>query len=160
MRSILVIPILSADKCAGSLYVASTYPDYFRSRRLELVQQYVECLVRAFDPEEFYLPEQMQLSLIPYQTQISYLNQMQQYAQNITQKVIIKTQCKQSQWEYTEDEIISFVREQKEPLRTRLPSHQPIGELEIPQARHQVEAELFALLSSMSSTERLQDRLA
>jgi transcriptional regulator with XRE-family HTH domain len=160
MRSILVIPILSSDKCAGSLYVASTYPDYFRSRRLELVQQYVECLVRAFNQEEFYSPEQMQLSLIPYQTQISYFNQMQQYAQNMTRKVIIKTQCKQSRWEYTEDEIISFVREQQESFRTRFPSHRPIGELGIPQARYQVEAELFALLSAMSSTERWQDQLA
>jgi hypothetical protein len=160
MRSILVVPILSCRKCAGCLYIASTSPNYFRSRRLELVQQYVECLARAFSPEEFYAPEQMQFSILPYKTQIFYFNQMQQRKLGITQSSPIKSQIGYNERKYTEDEIISFIYEQPKPLRTRLPSHRPITELGIQQARSQVEAELFALLSAMASTERWQDLLA
>jgi hypothetical protein len=160
IRSILVAPILSLGKCAGCLYIASTSPDYFGTRRLELVRQYAEYLAQAFCPEEFYTPEQMQLSLLPYKTQLSYFNKVQQCPQNSTRKATVKSQCKQNEWKPTEDEIISFIQEQQEPARTHFHSHQTIVELGVQQARYQVEAELFALLSAMSWSERRQDLLA
>jgi GAF domain-containing protein len=159
-RSVLVIPILSSKKCAGCLYVTSTSPYYFGSRRLKLVQEYTECLARAFSPEEFYAPDQIQLSLLPYKTQISFFKKIKQLPYNFTGNSIINWQEKQKSWNYIEDELISFLEEHQEPSRTRFPAHRPIIDLEIQQARHQVEAELFALLSAMSWSERRQDLLA
>ena len=154
MRSVLVAPILSSKKCAGCLYIASTSPNYFGSRRLELVEQYVECLASAFSPEEFYPLEQIQLSLLPYKIQNAYFKQIRQSKQNIIMNTSITNQCKQNKWKNIEDELISFTRKQMENLQTRYSSFQPIVELETPQARSQVEAELFILLSAMSSTEK------
>lgn len=160
IRSVLVVPILSAGKCAGSLYVASTSPYYFCPRRLKLVQQYVECLARAFSPEEFYASEQMQLELLPYKTQTSYFNTIQQCTPHITRKTNLKGHYQQNDWKRMEDELISSVQEQQEPAKTRFPAPRPIVELGIEQARYQIEAELFALLSAMSWSERWQDLLA
>jgi GAF domain-containing protein len=160
IRSVLVVPILSSDRCAGCLYVTSTSPYYFSSRRLRLVQAYAEYLARAFNPEEFYAPEQIQLVPLPYKTQISYFNSMQKYMNHNTRKIFIKQQDRQKYCKRDESEIISFMREQHEPARTRFPSPRPIVELGIQQARYQVEAELFMLLSAMSHPESRQERLA
>jgi hypothetical protein len=158
VRSVLVVPILSSGKCAGCLYVTSTSPYYFSSCRLRLVQAYAEYLAQAFNPEEFYAPEQIQLALLPYKTQISYFNT--KYMHHKTRGTFIKRQEEQKDWKRVEEEIISFIREQHEPACTRFSSPRPIVELGITQARYQVEAELFMLLSAMSHLYSRQGRLA
>lgn len=159
-RSILAVPILAARKCAGCLYTASTAPDYFGSCRIKLVQQYTQCLAEAFSPEEFYAPERMQLACFPYKGQISYFNTRPQHMQNTARMSEVNNLPAKKDLHYIEEELLSFIQKHQALSRTRPPSHQSIVELGIQEARPQVEAELFALLTTMYWNKRGSDPLA
>jgi len=59
-------PLLYANRVAGCLLIASTQPNYFLSpARLSLVHGYGHLLALAFEPEEFYPPEHIGLSVMP-----------------------------------------------------------------------------------------------
>jgi transcriptional regulator with XRE-family HTH domain len=63
--SSLAYPLLQADRAAGCLAVASIHPHYFTQERLELLQEYAHLLVLAFEPEEFYDLQDIELGIMP-----------------------------------------------------------------------------------------------
>ena len=74
-------PILHASRIAGCLLISSTRPDYFSLPALPgLLESYAALLALAFDPEDFYEPQSIQLGIMPsVQVQESYLATIQQH---------------------------------------------------------------------------------
>ena len=58
-------PIRRGGRIAGCLLFASTQPTYFLPFRLALVENYTELMVLAFEREEFYEFEQIELRIMP-----------------------------------------------------------------------------------------------
>ena len=59
-------PIMYANRVAGCLLLSSTQPRYFLSlSRFSLIRGYANLLALAFDPEEFYQPELVELYMMP-----------------------------------------------------------------------------------------------
>jgi transcriptional regulator with XRE-family HTH domain len=67
-KSAAVYPILCAGRIAGVLLVSSTQTGFFVSQvRLRLIEQYANMIALAFDEEECYAPEDIQLFVMPDQ---------------------------------------------------------------------------------------------
>ncbi|GAC1379216.1 MAG: hypothetical protein NVS4B7_05040 [Ktedonobacteraceae bacterium] len=67
-KSASVHPILYAGRVAGCLLVSSTQYNYFLSQaRFALIEQYANLLALAFEPEEFYEPDEIELRVMPSQ---------------------------------------------------------------------------------------------
>lgn len=66
-KSCAIYPILYAGRVAGVFLVSSTQYNHFLSRsRAALVQCYTDLLALAFEPEDFYEPEDIALCVVPY----------------------------------------------------------------------------------------------
>ncbi len=83
-------PILHAGRVAGCLLVASTKSDYFRSpASLDLLRNYATLLALAFEPEDFYEPQSIELGIMPsLQVQDSYFATFQQRVNSVLKKAI------------------------------------------------------------------------
>lgn len=67
-KSAAVHPILYAGRIAGCLLVSSTQVNYFLSHaRTTLIEHYANLLALAFEPEEFYEPQDIELRYMPDQ---------------------------------------------------------------------------------------------
>lgn len=65
-KSAAVAPILYAGRIGGALLVSSTQPHYFDVQvKTELIQCYADLIALAFEPEDFYAPEQIALCVMP-----------------------------------------------------------------------------------------------
>ncbi|GAC1360221.1 MAG: hypothetical protein PVS3B1_07090 [Ktedonobacteraceae bacterium] len=65
-KSAAIYPILYAGRIAGVLLVSSAEVNYFLSQaRCELVQNYADLIALAFEPADFYAPEQIALCVMP-----------------------------------------------------------------------------------------------
>ncbi len=65
-KSVAIYPILYSGRTAGVLLVSSTEINYFLSQaRNELVQYYADLIALAFEPDDFYTPEQVALCVMP-----------------------------------------------------------------------------------------------
>ncbi|HZR42982.1 MAG TPA: GAF domain-containing protein [Ktedonobacteraceae bacterium] len=64
-ESIAAYPILLADRTAGSFCLLSSQPEYFTQARRDLVQDYVNLLVMAFERSEFYNLNNIELGIMP-----------------------------------------------------------------------------------------------
>jgi len=67
-KSCAICPILYAGRIAGVFLVSSTQYNYFLPHsRSGLVQSYADLLALAFEPEDFYEPEEIALCIMPSQ---------------------------------------------------------------------------------------------
>jgi hypothetical protein len=67
-RSSAIYPILYAGHIAGCMIVSSAQYNHFLSQsRLNLIKNYTDLISVAFEPEEFYNPEQIELWMMPDQ---------------------------------------------------------------------------------------------
>lgn len=67
-RSSAIYPILYAGNIAGCMIVSSAQYNHFLSQsRLNLIKNYTDLISVAFEPEEFYKPEQIELWMMPDQ---------------------------------------------------------------------------------------------
>jgi transcriptional regulator with XRE-family HTH domain len=65
-KSCAVFPILYAGRIAGAFIASSTQYNYFQpSSRTALVQCFTDLIALAFEPEDFYAPEQIALGVMP-----------------------------------------------------------------------------------------------
>ncbi|HLI09644.1 MAG TPA: hypothetical protein VKV40_23985 [Ktedonobacteraceae bacterium] len=65
-KSALAHPILYAGRVAGCLLVSSVEVNYFLSQtRATLVQHYADLLALAFEPQDFYSPQNIELHVMP-----------------------------------------------------------------------------------------------
>lgn len=66
-KSVAIYPLLYAGAIAGVLLVSSTQYNYFLSQtRTTLVHNYADLITLAFEPEDFYAPEDIALSIMPF----------------------------------------------------------------------------------------------
>ncbi len=79
-KSAAIYPILYAGRIAGVFLVSSAQPNHFLSQaRTTLVQHYADLIALAFEPEDFYEPEQIALSVMPlHPEQKKYFAQFRQ----------------------------------------------------------------------------------
>lgn len=64
-ESAMACPLTFEGRIAGCLLVASTQVDYFTLRREQLVQDYTNLMVLAFQPEDFYERSRLALEVMP-----------------------------------------------------------------------------------------------
>lgn len=85
-NSSTVYPILYAGNIAGVLLVSSAQTNYFTSQaRASLINNYADLLALAFEPEDFYSPEDIALSVMPLQSeQKPYFARFQQMLRDVT----------------------------------------------------------------------------
>ena len=68
-KSAMAYPIMFAGRVAGCLLASSTQANYFLSQtRTTLVQRYADLLALAFEPHDFYAPEDIELQVMPPQS--------------------------------------------------------------------------------------------
>lgn len=65
-KSAAIYPILYAGRVAGVLLVCSAeYNHFISQRRTNLIQHYADLIALAFEPEDFYAPEDITLGVMP-----------------------------------------------------------------------------------------------
>jgi transcriptional regulator with XRE-family HTH domain len=113
-KSASVHPILFAGRLAGCLLVSSTQYDYFLPQsRLALIENYANLLALAFEPEEFYEPQDIELFVMPNQ------EEQKKYFSNFRQRVaktmvdgarkkqpVNNIQAEQIVWQKLEEELL------------------------------------------------------
>jgi GAF domain-containing protein len=112
-QSLAAYPVMRAGNIAGCLIAASTRPDYFlETQRLQLLQHYTELIALAFEPEEFYLAQQIELCVMPSaDVQRLYLANMQQRIAQIMSESVVKSQpinsleAERLAWQQLEEEL-------------------------------------------------------
>jgi len=107
-------PILYANMVAGCLLLSSTQPKYFLSAsRLSLIADYAQLIALAFTPEQFVLPEQIELRLMPTAEQQHRLFvTFQQRILEVMKKslnagrAVTRMEAEQIVWQQFEEELI------------------------------------------------------
>lgn len=112
-ESAVVCPIMRDGRFAGCLIVSSTQPRYFAPYREALVQNYAELMVLAFEPEEFYEPQDIQLGIMPdFGVQEECFNTIRQRVSRAMEKGSTRqppmtiTEAEQLVWQELEEEFI------------------------------------------------------
>lgn len=114
--SAMAIPILHANRIAGCLLVSSTQPNYFLApERRALIQAYTYLIALAFEPDEFYPPECVELSIMPpLHIQKKYFSSFRQRVHDTmrevagTQHPLTGIQAEQKVWQQLEEELSSL----------------------------------------------------
>src|SRR5215469_5263327 len=114
--SAAIYPILYAGRSAGCLLVSSTQPNYFLLlARLTLIQQYADLIALAFEPEEFYEPQDIQLGIMPsHSLQKLYFADFRQRVANALREIIDtdrplnNIEAEQLVWQQLEEELIEL----------------------------------------------------
>ena len=113
-KSCAIYPILYAGRIAGVFMVSSTQYNHFQSRsRGSLVQAYADLLALAFEPEDFYEPEDIALCVLPYHDeQKSYFASFRQLVKTALKeaaqknKPINTVEAEMQVWQQLEEELI------------------------------------------------------
>ncbi len=113
-RSSAIYPILYAGHIAGCLIVSSAQYNYFLSQtRLNLIKNYTDLVAVAFEPEEFYKPEEIELWIMPDQEiqKEHFANFRQRVAAVMLEgarnkKSISTIEAEKIVWRQLEDELI------------------------------------------------------
>ncbi|GAC1430287.1 MAG: hypothetical protein PVS3B3_19730 [Ktedonobacteraceae bacterium] len=113
-KSCAIYPILYAGRIAGVFLVSSTQYNHFLSRsRGALVQAYADLLALAFEPEDFYEPEDIALCVLPYHNEqkehfasfrLLVSNAIKEAAQN--NKPISNVEAEMKVWQQLEEKFI------------------------------------------------------
>ena len=107
-------PIQRSGAVAGSFVVSSTQPDYFLPFRQKLIEQYSELLALAFEREEFYPLDRINLYQMPIYTAqrkpLSTLhNRAVKFMQEATQrnKILPLQEATELAWQQIEEEFLT-----------------------------------------------------
>ncbi len=111
--SVVVYPILQSEKTAGCLCVTSIQTQYFMQERLELIQAYTHLLALAFEPEDFFDLQEIELGLMPpnESQQESLIKFQQRVTQIIKQAgqqgcILTRPQAEILAWQEIEEEFL------------------------------------------------------
>ncbi|GHO85002.1 GAF domain-containing protein [Dictyobacter formicarum] len=115
-KSAAIYPILYAGRIAGVLLVSSTQIDYFLSQaRTDLVQQYADLVALAFEPQDFYAPEDIALCVMPsHRQQKEYFSRFRQMVAETMLRAATKNQPVNNQqadmlvWKRLEEELLQI----------------------------------------------------
>jgi hypothetical protein len=114
-ESMLAFPLLFSDRTAGCLAIISTQRNYFSQAHLDLMQNYVNLLVLAFEDHEFYNLHNIVLGILPSsQKQLPLLTSFQrrvmQHMIRATQQheSLTRAQAETLSWQELEEELRSW----------------------------------------------------
>ena len=114
-ESAAAFPITFESKVAGSLLVSSTKPHYFVPFRRTLIQNYARLMTLAFEPEDFYPPEQIDPRWMPhYSLQAKPLSQFQRRVSDVmlqaarNRQPIDLFQAQDRVWRQLEEELLQL----------------------------------------------------
>lgn len=94
-KSSAIFPILYAGYVAGCIIVSSNqYNSFLSQSRLDLIKNYTDLIAVAFEPEEFYDPENIELSLMPDQK--IQKNHFVQFRQRVSDTILEAARNKQT----------------------------------------------------------------
>jgi GAF domain len=120
-ESAAAYPIMRAGRLAGCLLVSSTQANYFVPSRLTLIQAYADLLVLAFETEEFYEPQSIELRVMPPQDiQKTYFSNFRQRLAKVMQEAIIRhealdtVRAEQLVWHQLEEELLQLLLNPKQ----------------------------------------------
>jgi transcriptional regulator with XRE-family HTH domain len=113
-KSAVAYPILYTGRIAGCLLVSSTQINYFHSSaRLALVQSYTDLIALAFEAEDFYDPQDIELQVMPHHSiQRHYFANFRQRVANTMiqaaqkQRPVNNLQAEQAVWQELEEELL------------------------------------------------------
>ena len=118
-KSSAVCPIMREGRFAGCLIVSSTQPGYFISFREALIQNYAELLILAFEPEEFYEPSDIQLTVMPdFDVQEEYFHSIRKRIAkameegSTRQPPLTISEAEQLVWQQLEEEFVQLIQNQ------------------------------------------------
>lgn len=119
-KSATAYPILYAGRVAGCLLVSSTQVNYFLSQtRTTLIQHYADLLALAFEPDDFYAPQDIELQVMPpHPVQRPYFaNFRQRVARTMIQGVqkrrpINNLDAEKLVWQELEEELLQLNTDQ------------------------------------------------
>ena len=112
-KSAAAYPIMRAGFVAGAFVVSSTQPNYFQAPSHQaLAQGYADLMLLAFEPEEFYDPQQVLLRIMPsHEIQISYFASFRHRVATVIRQAALngKTmnalQAEKLVWQQLEEEL-------------------------------------------------------
>ncbi|HZU68508.1 MAG TPA: GAF domain-containing protein [Ktedonobacteraceae bacterium] len=114
-ESAAACPIIFQGRLAGCLLVSSTQPHYFLPFRLQLIQNYADLLVLAFEADEFYAPEDIELLPMPsLEEQQAYIAQLRQRISEVmlesykAGRSINVMDAERIVWQRLEDELLQL----------------------------------------------------
>lgn len=114
-KSATVYPILRSDRIAGCFLVSSTQFDFFTPSRLELIQCYADLIGLAFEPEEYYTLQSMELWHMPSSTaqRTHFTKFRQRVATKLKQATALQQsmnlmQAEQIVWREMEEELLQL----------------------------------------------------
>lgn len=114
-ESAAAYPITYNGGIAGSLLVSSTRANYFVPFRRTLIQNYARLMALAFEPGDFYAPEQVDLRLMPhYSLQEKYLVQFRRRVSEVmlqaakNHQPIDLFQAQDRVWRQLEEELLQL----------------------------------------------------
>src|SRR5205807_289265 len=108
--------ILYAGRIAGCLLVSSTQHSYFTvPSRSSLIEQYANLLALAFEPREFYEPDQIELRVMPDQEiqKEHFANFRQRVANTMLEaardrRPVSSVLAEEMVWQELEDELLQL----------------------------------------------------
>jgi hypothetical protein len=114
-ESAVACPIMYEGRVAGCLLVSSTQPHYFLPFRQQLIQNYADLMVLAFDSAEFYAPHDIQLHpMPPPEVQVSHFAHLRQRISDVMvesykkQRPINVLEAEQVVWQQLEKEFLQL----------------------------------------------------
>lgn len=114
-ESAVACPIMYEGRVAGCLLVSSTQPHYFLPFRQQLIQNYADLMVLAFDFAEFYAPHDIHLQpMPPPQVQVSQFAHLRQRISDVmvesykNQRPINVLEAEQVVWQQLEKEFLQL----------------------------------------------------
>jgi hypothetical protein len=112
-QSSAVYPILLGERTSGCLGIISAQENYFTSAHLKLIEAYVDLLVLAFEPHEFYDLRSIELGIMPdYNQQILALTHVQQRVMQHMiqamrqQRQMTRPEAERIVWQELEEELL------------------------------------------------------
>ena len=122
-KSVAIYPILYAGCIAGVFLVSSTQYNHFLSQaRTSLMQKYADLLALAFEPEDFYTPDEIALHVMPDQhDQKQYFVKFRRMVADTMIDAASKNQpannieADKVVWEKLEEELLQFAAQQNRP---------------------------------------------
>ena len=112
--SAMAAPIVFGNRVAGCLLISSTQPNYFIPQaKISQIMDYALLLSLAFEPEEFYPPERLNLRLMPpFSVQQPLLSQFQQRVLALLREAtaaanpLSRAQAELAVWQQLEGELV------------------------------------------------------
>lgn len=115
-KSAAIYPILYAGRISGVVLVSSTQYDFFLAQeRTELIQHYADLLALAFEPRDFYEPEDIALCVMPsHDEQKAYFARFRQLVADTMRTAATRNepvnnlQADMLVWQRLEDELLKL----------------------------------------------------